>query len=340
VAIVIERLSLTNFRNHADLLVSPAGAMVVLTGENGAGKTNVLEAVSLLGPGRGLRAAPLRDMARADGPGGFGISARWGTMALGCGTDAAAPDRRIVRIDGKTASASGLAAHLALVWLTPAMDRLFMDSPGGRRRFLDRLVLASDPAHATHTTRYEAAMRARNSLLTGERAPDTEWLNALEAQMGEHGAAVAEARTHLIERLGGVLATMPDSPFARPQVVLAGWQGDAAMLRAAGRALTGPHRDDLLVTHVGKGQEAARCSTGEQKALLLSIILAHAALIRDQTGRAPVMLLDEVAAHLDPGRRLALFGLLRQTGGQVWMTGTEEALFEGLGDATRIRLGG
>lgn len=347
---MIERLTLSDFRNHASLLIEPRGAMVVLTGENGAGKTNVLEAISLLGPGRGLRGAALRDMARRDGAGGFGIAARVAGTMLGCGTQAAAPDRRVIRRDGKSASSADLARHVALVWLTPSMDRIFLDSPAGRRRFLDRLVLARDPAHATHSARYEAAMRARNALLAGERPADPEWLGALEAQLGTHGAAIAAARTALVERLGMAVATMPEGPFARPLLRLEGWNGTPAALRealcsgrrrdaAAGRTLTGPHRDDLHVLHAGKGQAAAGCSTGEQKALLLSIILAHAGLIRDQNGRAPILLLDEVAAHLDPGRRTALFTLLRETGGQIWMTGTEDALFHTLGEATRIVLG-
>jgi len=343
----IARLSLDNFRNHADALIAPDEPMIVLAGENGAGKTNILEAISLLAPGRGLRGATLRDMARQDGPGGFAISARIGDGQIGTGTEAGAPDKRQVRIDGKTASANALSGLLAVSWLTPAMDRLFLESPGGRRRFLDRLVLARDPAHAHHSVRYEAAMRARNALLGGDAPADPAWLTALEAQMAEHGTAVDAARRALIAELEAQIAVSAQHLFAQPGLILSGWEGTDADLRealasgrgrdkAAGRSLTGPHRADLLVRHVAKDQEAALCSTGEQKALLLSIILAHAELVRALSGRPLVILLDEVAAHLDPLRRAALFERLRATGGQVWMTGTEAGLFDGLGAATRL----
>ncbi|OJY67891.1 MAG: DNA replication/repair protein RecF [Sphingobium sp. 66-54] len=345
----IARLSLTDFRNHADALIAPDEPMIVLSGENGAGKTNILEALSLLAPGRGLRGAALRDMARQGGPGGFAIAARVGDTQIGTGTDATAPDRRQVRIDGRTASANALSGLLAVSWLTPAMDRLFMDSPGGRRRFLDRLVLARDPAHAHHSTRYEAAMRARNALLTGEAPPDPAWLAALEAQMAEHGARIDAARRAMIAELDTQIAANAQALFAQPLLELAGWEGDEPALRgalaggrardaAAGRTLTGPHRADLLVRHGGKDQEAALCSTGEQKALLLGITLAHAELCRAVGGRPLVILLDEVAAHLDPVRRAALFERLRATGGQVWMTGTEPGLFEALGQASRLHV--
>jgi DNA replication and repair protein RecF len=294
-------------------------------------------------------------MARQGGPGGFSISAKIGDALagalVGTGTEPAAPDKRQVRIEGRTASASALSGLLAVSWLTPAMDRLFLDSPGGRRRFLDRLVLARDPAHAHHSVRYEAAMRARNALLADDRPPDPAWLAALEAQMAEHGAAINTARRALIAELSGQIAASAQALFARPGLALSGWGagegGDETGLgdqlaagrgrdRAAGRTLAGPHRADLLVRHMAKDQEAALCSTGEQKALLLSIILAHAELCRDISGRPLVILLDEVAAHLDPVRRAALFERLRATGGQVWMTGTEPALFEALGSATRL----
>lgn len=344
---VIARLSLTDFRNHADALIAPDEPMIVLAGENGAGKTNILEAISLLAPGRGLRGAALRDMARQAGPGGFAIAARIGDTQIGTGTEATAPDKRQVRIDGKTASANALSALLAISWLTPAMDRLFLESPGGRRRFLDRLVLARSPAHAHHSVRYEAAMRARNALLGDDAPADPAWLAALEAQMAEHGAVIDAARRALIHELGEQIEASAQSLFAKPGLALDGWQGDEPALRdalstgrardkAAGRTLSGPHRGDLLVRHIAKDQPAALCSTGEQKALLLSIILAHAELIRALTGRPLVILLDEVAAHLDPIRRAALFERLRATGGQVWMTGTEASLFAELGDATRL----
>ena len=342
----IDRLALTDFRNHADALIAPAAPMIVLTGENGAGKTNILEAVSLLAPGRGLRGAPLRDMARQDGPGGFTISARIGDAMIGTGTQASAPDKRQVRVDGRMVAASSLADRLSVSWLTPAMDRLFLESPGGRRRFLDRLVLARAPSHAMHSARYEAAMRARNALLGEEGPADPDWLTALEARMAEHGAAIDAARRALVHALSDQIAASAQAPFAQPGLALSGGvieepglraalRTGRAQDRAAGRTLAGPHRADLIVRHLGKDQEAALCSTGEQKALLLSIILAHAEL-RRAPGHALVILLDEVAAHLDPGRRGALFGRLRATGGQVWMTGTEASLFEGLDDATRL----
>jgi len=349
-AMAIARLALTDFRNHADALIAPHAPMIVLTGENGAGKTNILEAVSLLAPGRGLRGAALRDMARQQGPGGFAIAARVGDSQLGTGTDAAAPDRRQVRIDGRTASANALSGLVAVSWLTPAMDRLFLESPGGRRRFLDRLVLARDPAHAHHSLRYEAAMRARNALLAEEAPADPAWMAALEAQMAEHGAAIDAGRRALIAALETQIETGARDLFARPGLTLAGWAGDdeaalrsalaagRARDRTAGRTLAGPHRADLAVRHMGKDQDAALSSTGEQKALLLSIILAHAALVGAHRGRPLVILLDEVAAHLDPARRAALFERLRATGGQVWMTGTEASLFEDLGEATRLRV--
>lgn len=344
----VTRLALTDFRNHGDALIEPVGAMVVLTGDNGAGKTNILEAVSLLAPGRGLRGAPLREMARQDGAGGFAIAADVAGARIGTGTLAATPERRQVRVNGTATAATALAEHLAISWLTPAMDRLFIESPGGRRRFLDRLVLALRPDHGTHSARYEAAMRARNALLADDRPADPEWLGALEAQMDLHGHAIDAARRAVVARLGEMLAGSVANVFARPLLTLDGWAsgepgGLAAALRsgrsrdaAAGRTLTGPHRADLLVTHADKGQAAALCSTGEQKALLLSLILAHAATVGQDSGRPLLVLLDEVAAHLDPARRLALFDRLRATGGQVWMTGTESALFDGIGDASRF----
>lgn len=349
---MIARLTLTDFRNHRDTVIQSAGAMMMIfTGDNGAGKTNILEAVSLLAPGRGLRGAALRDMARRDGPGGFAVAAEIDGVRIGTGTLAEAPDRRQVRVNGTAAAATALAEHLAISWLTPAMDRLFLESPGGRRRFLDRMVLALDPGHGVHANRYEAAMRARNSLLADDRPADPEWLSALEAQMEGHGHAIDAARRQLVLRLTERLAAEPAGPFARPRLVLEGWSGAAnglaAELRAArardataGRTLAGPHRADLAVFHRAKDQPAALCSTGEQKALLLSLVLAHAAIVGQESGRPLVMLLDEVAAHLDPTRRLALFDRLRATGGQIWMTGTEAALFDGVRDAQRFTVDG
>lgn len=346
----IARLALTNFRSYADALVAPDVGLVVLTGDNGAGKTNVLEAVSLLSPGRGLRGAGLAEMARSDGPGGFAVAARLGEVDLGTGTIPSAPERRQVRINGAQASATSLAEWLSVLWLTPAMDRLFTDSAGGRRRFLDRLVLALEPGHAVHAARYEAAMRARNKLLADER-PDADWLTALEARLVEHGIAMAEARTHAVSALSERLADTPEGPFARAGISLEGWQstdpaafGDElsrgrARDAAAGRTLAGPHRSDMAVTHLGKQQPAERCSTGEQKALLLGLVLAHADLVAERSDRRPILLLDEVAAHLDPSRRGALFERLQQSGGQVWMTGTERSLFDAIGQASWFEIG-
>lgn len=330
------RLSLSNFRSYEDATLAAAPGLIVLTGENGVGKTNVLEALSLLSPGRGLRGAALSEMARSPGPGGFAIAARLNTDTdIGTGTLPDAPERRQVRINGATASANAMAEWLSLLWITPAMDRLFTDSPGGRRRFLDRLVLALEPTHAGHSARYEAAMRSRNKLLADLENADPLWLDALEAAMEEHGAAIIEARMRTLAGLALRLGHQPDGPFARAAITIDGG-GEAASLRssrardaAAGRTLFGPHRADLLVRHVSKDQPAERCSTGEQKALLLAITLAHADLVAEQRGQRPILLLDEIAAHLDPSRRAALFERLAAAGGQVWMTGTEPALFAG-----------
>lgn len=345
----VSRLVLTDFRNHEDAVLVPGPGFVVLSGENGAGKTNVLEALSLLAPGRGLRRAPLAEMVRQGGSGGFGVAARLGETDIGTGTQSDAPERRLVRINGATAAATSLAEWVSVLWLTPAMDRLFVEGASERRRFLDRLTLALAPGHAHHSTRYEAAMRERNRLLSDDGMPDPDWLTALEARMAEHGAAIDAARRDTVTALAGRLAAQPEGPFARAGLALDGWQGDAEALArelaqgrrrdaAAGRTLAGPHRADLLVTHLGKAQPAHLCSTGEQKALLLGLVLAHAELVAERIARAPILLLDEVAAHLDPGRRAALFERLEGRG-QVWMTGTEPALFEAVpGGATRYRV--
>jgi len=345
----VSRLSLTDFRSYAEARIDAGPGFVALTGENGAGKTNILEALSLLSPGRGLRGAALGEMARRDGAGGFAVAAEIGDVALGTGALAGSADRRQVRINGASAAANSLTEWLSVLWLTPAMDRLFAEAASGRRRFLDRLVLALEPGHATHAARYEAAMRARNKLL-GEDSPDAGWLTALEARMAEHGAAIAAARTATVEALRERLAAAPDGPFARAGLALEGGDNpDLARVlaanrsrdAAAGRALAGPHRSDLIVTHAGKDQAAALCSTGEQKALLIGLILAHADLVAGKTGRRPVLLLDEIAAHLDPVRRAGLFGRLEAAGGQVWMTGTEPSLFAGIGpDSTLLTVAG
>jgi DNA replication and repair protein RecF len=344
---VITRLSLTDFRNHASARIEPGPGFVVLTGDNGAGKTNVLEAVSLLAPGRGLRRAALSEMARQGASGGFGVAATLiGDVEIATGTQAGAGERRLVRVNGAAASANALSEWLSVLWLTPAMDRLFVEPPGERRRFLDRLVLALKPGHGVQASRYEAAMRERNRLLGEEARPDPQWLDAIEARMAEHGAAIDAARRETVAMLDTRLDESEAGPFARASLAIEGWQGNgdalARALRdgrardmAAGRTLTGPHRADLIVTHRDKGQAAALCSTGEQKALLLGLVLAHGELVAERIGLPPVLLLDEVAAHLDPVRRRALFARLEGRG-QVWMTGTEVALFDGVEEATRL----
>ncbi len=339
--VTLTRLSLGNFRSYTDAVIAPGPGFVILTGENGAGKTNILEAISLLAPGRGLRGAALSEMARIGSDGSFGVAARLGEVDIGTGTTTTAPERRLVRINGVQAPATALSEWLSIIWITPAMDRLFMEGASERRRFLDRLVLALEPGHAVHANRYEAAMRQRNRLLSGEEAPDPDWLTALEVQMGEHGAAITSARAHLITELTARIATTTDGPFARAGLSIEGWLpgGDLAQdlmngrVRdaAAGRTLLGPHRSDLAVMHMTKTQPAARCSTGEQKALLVGIVLAHADLVAERVARRPILLLDEVAAHLDAGRRAALFDRLAMAGGQVWLTGTEQAPFSSIG---------
>jgi DNA replication and repair protein RecF len=360
----LSRLTLTDFRSYASASIEPGSGFVLLFGENGAGKTNLLEAVSLLSPGRGLRGAALSDMARQGGDGGFAVSSKLfpfvpsevegrvstapdtNGIDVGTGTLAAAPERRQVRVNGASASVNSLSEWLSVLWLTPAMDRLFTGTAGDRRRFLDRLVLALEPTHAHHSSRYEAAMRARNKLLSDAAAADPAWLDALEAQMAEHGTAIAQARSRTVEALQHHLSTAPDDAFARPTLAIGGWEGGALqpLLRvgrdrdsAAGRTLSGPHRQDLLVRHSAKDMDAAQCSTGEQKALLLGLVLAHADLVADRRGAPPILLLDEVAAHLDPIRRAALFERLAGRR-QVWMTATEASLFDGIGAASRFQV--
>ncbi len=342
----VSRLALTDFRSYADALTEPGPGFVLLYGENGAGKTNLLEAVSMLSPGRGLRGAALPDMARRDGGGGFAVAARIGDIDIGTGTTCSAPERRQVRINGAPASANSLGEWLSVLWLTPAMDRLFTGPAGDRRRFLDRLVLALEPAHAHHSARYEAAMRSRNKLLADDARADPAWLDALEAQMAEHGAAITAARARAVVALDERARAAPEDPFARTQLALEGWSGSdlPSQLRAsrprdhaAGRTLVGPHRQDLVVLHAAKGMPAALSSTGEQKALLLGLVLAHGELVAEKRGQPPILLLDEVAAHLDPKRRTALFARLAGRG-QVWMTATEAAFFDGIEEASRFHV--
>lgn len=352
----VAALSLSHFRNHAATAITPGAGLVILTGENGAGKTNILEALSLLAPGRGLRGVPMTELIQDGAPDGFAVSAQLcevetdttealAPIQIGTGVTRAAPGRRRVRINGSDAAATALGEWLSVLWLTPAMDRLFVEAASQRRRFLDRMTLALDPRHAHHASRYDAALRARSKLLGGDVRPDPQWLDALEVQLADHGTAIDHARHALITRMQARLSDEPDGPFARPDLALIGpdgaasppWQREELRHRlsvsrgrdaAAGRALEGPHRVDLSVTHARLGQPAARCSTGEQKAMLLSIVLNHGDCVAEQTGRRPMLLLDELAAHLDPVRRQALFERLDTAGGQVWMTGTEAGLFD------------
>lgn len=343
----LDRISLARFRNHAATRIEGTARFNLLVGENGAGKTNVLEALSLFAPGRGLRRAPLAEMAGNGGAGGFAVSALLDggdggdPVRLGTGTSAERPGRRVVQVNGAESSAMVLAEWLAIGWLTPAMDRLFADSAGARRRYMDRLAVALDPAHARHATRYEAALRERNRLLGDSGGADARWFASIEAQMAEAGAALARGRALLVERLESELAQVPAAPFARPMLAyipggplaveaLAGALAEArARDMAAQRTLTGPHRDELEVCMAGKHLPAAHCSTGEQKAMLIALTLAHAGLAA--AGRPSLLLLDEVAAHLDPIRRSALFERLRAGRAQIWLTGTERAPFAGIG---------
>lgn len=343
----LDRILLTDFRNHRASTIAGTARFNLLVGENGAGKTNVLEALSLLAPGRGLRRAALADMPAQGGNGGFAISAELsGDLRLGTGVSPERPGRRIVSVNQAEVAAVSLGEWLSVGWLTPAMDRLFADSAGARRRFLDRLVLALEPGHARMATRLESALRERNRLLSNEVEPDPRWLDGLEAQLAEAGAAVAQARARLVERLGAALAVLPEQPFARPALAYrAGGPLERDALaealaesrrrdRAAQRTLVGPHRDELAVTMAGKDQPAAECSTGEQKAMLIAITLAHSGLL--DPARPRLLLLDEVAAHLDPVRRAALFERLRSGPAQVWMTGTELAPFAAIEDEAAV----
>jgi len=355
----LSSLKLTDFRNYAQLSLRLEPGPVVFTGENGAGKTNLLEAISFLSPGRGLRRATLAEVAKDQAASGFAVHATlqgpFGECEIGTGT-AGGPDEaetaRKVRINGATArSADELLEWLRVIWLTPAMDALFTGPAGDRRRFLDRLVLAIDPAHGRRAADYEKAMRSRNRLLA-EDSRDNRWFEAIETQMAETGTAIAAARVELVRLLAGMIARLPgNSPFPRSVITLSGTIEEqvgqrpaveveeafrAALAegryrdRAAGRTLDGPHRTDLLVRHAPKDQAAELCSTGEQKALLIGIVLAHARLTGEVAGSAPILLLDEIAAHLDAGRRAALFSILDELNCQYFMTGTEASLFDSL----------
>lgn len=339
----LDRIHLSAFRNHSLSSIEGTSRFNLIIGQNGAGKTNILEALSLFAPGRGLRRASLQDMTRTGSEDGFAISAQLtgdapsDPVTLGTGTDIVQPGRRQVRINGSRSTATALGEWLSLCWLTPSQDRLFTDSAGARRRHMDRMCLALFPSHSVYAARYEAALRERNRLLAGEDAPEPAWMDSLEAQMASAGSLLAQGRARLTARLQEALAEESPSPFARPHLVYS----PAAPLeeealaetlarsrskdRSAGRSLVGPHRDELDVTMKGTGAPAAQCSTGEQKAMLVAMTLAHAAL--SAQGRPSLLLLDEIAAHLDPLRREALFDRLRISGAQVWITGTEHAPF-------------
>jgi DNA replication and repair protein RecF len=360
--VTISRLKLTDFRNYAAAALSLDGRHLVLTGDNGAGKTNLMEAVSFLSPGRGMRRATYGDVTRVGATAGFSIFADLdgmeGEVEIGTGVDTSdhTASRRL-RINGTPArTADELTDHLRLLWLTPSMDGLFTGGSSERRRFLDRLVLSLDPAHGRRASDFERAMRSRNKLLD-ERRFDPSWLSGIEEQMASLGIAMALARQEMLGLLSRLIeGTRETSPFPSASLELAGFMDGqfsrpavdleddyAAMLAesrhrdaAAGRTLDGPHRADLLVRHRDKQMEAARCSTGEQKALLVGLILAHARLVGNLTGHAPILLLDEIAAHLDEGRRAALFDLIDALGGQAFMTGTDRSMFSALGDRARF----
>jgi len=358
--LAVTRLRLTNFRSYAAGEIAVSGAPVVLAGPNGAGKTNVLDAISLLSPGRGLRGAKLAEHTRK-GPVAT-PETLWAVAAtvargeteheIGTGLTQASASRpggdsrhgkREVRLNGAPAASSAdLGEIVQLIWLTPAMDRLFTESAGGRRRFLDRLVLGFDAAHARAATRYETAMRERARLLKyGPRDPS--WLDGLENEMAEAGIAIAQARAATVEKLSRALAERGEAG-AFPAAFLAltdewhlatidalrdGLAASRLRDAEAGRSLVGPHTTDLAVRHTAKRAEARDCSTGEQKALLISIILADAReLARARDGMAPILLLDEIAAHLDVVRRAALFEEIHSLAAQAWMTGTDLSLFE------------
>jgi DNA replication and repair protein RecF len=341
----VSRLTLTDFRSYASATIEPEPGFVLLSGDNGAGKTNLLEAVSMLTPGRGLRGAGLSDMARQSGSGAWAVAAKLGEADIGTGTLPTGPERRQVRINGAATSVNSLGEWLSVVWLTPAMDRLFTGSAGERRRFLDRLVLALEPTHAHHAARYEAAMRARNKLLAEENWDET-WLDALEDQMTEHGSAVSGTRLRTIKELAPVIWEFAGEDFPGSRVELAyvtsgRLRGKLRANRksdaAARRATHGPNNEDPIIYYGAGERPAAQSSTGEQKALLIGLILAHAELVARRRGEPPLILLDEVTAHLDPRRRAALFTRLAGRG-QVWMTATETALFEGIGAASRFHV--
>ncbi|MBI1203941.1 MAG: DNA replication/repair protein RecF [Rhodopseudomonas sp.] len=369
-AAFIRRLSLTNFRSYhtAQVALDRAGP-VVLTGINGAGKTNLIEAISMLAPGRGLRRATMDELAFAEGDGSWAVSAEiegmLGLATLGTGietpTTETTTSSRKCRIDRENVgSATAFADHLRVVWLTPSMDPLFTGPAAERRRFIDRLVLAVDAQHSARVSALERSLRSRNRLLEDPRS-DPHWLDAIERETAEVAVAVAAGRAETVGRLAGALRTAAEQDqapaFAMPEIALDGWmermlpshsaleiedryrellKQNRALDAAAGRTLDGPHRSDFKVIHAGKGMPAADCSTGEQKALLIRLVLAHSSLIKDMTGTAPIILLDEVVAHLDPMRRAALYDALAALGAQVWMTGADPAAFGDFLDRAQV----
>lgn len=367
----LTRLTLTDFRSYATAELALDGRPVWLAGPNGAGKTNLLEAVSFLIPGRGLRGASIAEVGRRL-PGekagrAWAVSATLATggeeTRLGTGVEQAGAARRVVRVEGEAAPPGRLAEHVRQVWLTPAQDRLFLEGAGDRRRFVDRLVFAAEPGHAAHVQAYEKALRERMRLLT-DGPPDPAWLDALEARLAEAGTLMAEARARTLAALQAEIETRGERPFPQARLSLTGeWEQlagsgadfaeiEARLARAlaaardrdaaAGRALTGPHRGDLAVVHAEKDRPAAECSTGEQKALVLNLVLAQAArLARSDAAPTPILLLDEVAAHLDARRRAALFDEIEALGLQAFLTGTDDHLFEALaGRAQGFRVEG
>ncbi|KQW19321.1 recombinase RecF [Afipia sp. Root123D2] len=362
----IRRLSLTHFRSYRAASVQTQGDLVVLVGANGAGKTNCLEAISFLSPGRGLRRATLDDVADIQGDGSWAVSAEvegeFGLATLGTGIDApganGATTGRRARIDREPVSSSAaFGDHLRMVWLTPSMDGLFMGAASERRRFFDRLVLAIDSHHSGRVSALDRSLRSRNRLLE-DRDYDAHWLEAIERETAELAVAVAAQRGQTLQRLAAALTSRgATSAFPSAAIALDGWMENALMTEtatvvedryrdilrdsrakdaAAGRTLNGPHLTDLQVVYAPKNMPAKDASTGEQKALLIGLVLAHASLVADMTGITPLLLLDEVIAHLDPGRRAALFEELARLGAQVWMTGADPAAFAEVGANAEI----
>jgi DNA replication and repair protein RecF len=354
----IRRLTLSNFRSYRAASLVLDAQLAVLVGSNGAGKTNLIEAISFLAPGRGLRRATLDEVAFQEGNGAWAVAAELegalGLATLGTGIEPPTADdttlTRKCRIDGEpVASAAAFADHLSVVWMTPAMDGLFGGPASERRRFLDRLVLAVDGTHSSRVNALERSLRSRNRLLE-QQSPDAHWLDAIEHETAELAIAVAAARAETVRRLAAALLRDrdPASPFPWAGVALDGWVENALMelpatevedryrasLRenrardaAAGRTTDGPHLTDLEVLYGPKGIAASQASTGEQKALLIGLVLAHAGLVAEMTRHAPLLLLDEVVAHLDPSRRAALYDALATLDAQVWMTGADPAPF-------------